>query len=70
MPKRSDYPSQKYRPEYYKEHIVQYNQSCKKYYLKKIGCHMIEKPYFSIQHFPEGVNPFQKDLENLKNYHH
>jgi hypothetical protein len=57
----------------------QYLASCKEYYhdnkqkykdryLKKKACKM-EKTFFSITHFPEGVNPFEKDL-NQTNYRH
>ena len=67
--KRSDYDSQKYSVDYYKKNIVNYNKSCKKYYLKKLGCNMIEKPFFSIEYFPHGVNPFESDLKNQKRNH-
>jgi hypothetical protein len=63
-----------YDKEYYKQHKNQYLASSKEYYhdnkqkfkdryKKSIGCKM-EKPFFSITHFPEGVNPFEKDWMN------
>ena len=63
-----------YDKEYYKKHKKQYLASSKEYYndnkqkfkdiyKKRLGCKM-EKTFFSIIHFTEGVNPFEKDLMN------